>query len=425
VANADREGLFADKVGHVLDEVFRHSGHGGFYHDLADSAACRVGHGAGRFCSGCTLNRQTAGFCRNDACAAAIQGHAIGDVWYFRCWLGFDSLALAIAPDGELRGSIEIGGFFSPGGTDEAQQTIFSRLNTLAPGILGQLPVGAIQGVRELNFERVKAIADFLMESAFAAGLSLPAQFQTRKRVFSQRERLARRVRELDRGMEPTHSELLRRLVPLAAAAKAEDPDLALGELDNYLGTILLRCEGQLDKAKASLVLLMATLFREDVEEGEQWKTAMHRFEERLIDIEQAESTEDAFIRVEDVVSQSVARSGGRRPDARRQDRLSDRLLAWLGENFSRRVTLAEAALAVAASPSAITHRLKGETGRTFSQHLAALRVSEAKRLLAYTDLSLTEVAEQCGFGDQSYFTKVFRRNVNMTPGEFRSMLDE
>jgi len=194
---------------------------------------------------------------------------------------------------------------------------------------------------------------------------------------------------------------------------------------------VILAAFGTLTRARrlslmlAGLLLLVAAMFREEVDRGDGWKKAVTRFEERLIDLERAESIEDAFLWVEDTVGKSSLTGDTATGGNRRGTRISDRLLSWLEENYSRRVTIADAADAVAASPSGITHKLKEETGKTFTQHLSAMRVSEAKRLLAYTDLSLTEISASCGFSDQSYFTKVFRQAVNMTPGEFRSMLDE
>lgn len=417
--------LLKQRVEKVLDDLSRHTGHGGIFHSLSQAGRPTLGRGVCRFCSRCVLHSGTGDFCHNSACTAAVQGHAIGDIWYFRCWLGFDSLAIAIAPEGEIVGCIEVGGFFSPGGTEEAQQTILSRLNTLARDSLRALPVGALQGVRELNFKHVKAIADFLSEATFAGGLNVPAQFRTRQRIYAQRQRLARRIQELGRDQEPAHSALLRGLNPLIQCLRTGNSNRVLSELDNFLGTILLHSDGQLPKAKAGLLLLMAAMFRENIEMGDSWHKSMRYFEERVVDLEKTDSVEDAFIWVEELVrkSRTAVDQGGRTRKV--QDSLSDKVLAWLGANYASRVTLAEAAAAVAASPSNITHRLKIETGKTFVQHLAALRVSEAKRLLAYTSLSLSEIATRCGFSDQSYFTKVFRREVNMTPGYFRSVLDE
>lgn len=54
------------------------------------------------------------------------------------------------------------------------------------------------------------------------------------------------------------------------------------------------------------------------------------------------------------------------------------------------------------------------------SDYLLALRIQEARRLLAMTSKSIAEVAFATGFYDQSHFTKRFRRATGMTPSEYR-----
>jgi YesN/AraC family two-component response regulator len=49
------------------------------------------------------------------------------------------------------------------------------------------------------------------------------------------------------------------------------------------------------------------------------------------------------------------------------------------------------------------------------------VRVEESKHLLLSTDLSLVEIAIAVGFPDQSYFCKVFKKTVGLTPGKFRA----
>ena len=44
--------------------------------------------------------------------------------------------------------------------------------------------------------------------------------------------------------------------------------------------------------------------------------------------------------------------------------------------------------------------------------------------LLQKKGISLCEIAYECGFADQSHFTRVFKRRVGVTPGVFRSSLD-
>ena len=58
--------------------------------------------------------------------------------------------------------------------------------------------------------------------------------------------------------------------------------------------------------------------------------------------------------------------------------------------------------------------------GENFTEALNRMRVDRAAEILARTDRSLCLVAMDCGFGDQSYFTKVFRRYLRVTPREYR-----
>jgi AraC family transcriptional regulator len=48
------------------------------------------------------------------------------------------------------------------------------------------------------------------------------------------------------------------------------------------------------------------------------------------------------------------------------------------------------------------------------------MRVNRAKELLRQTDRSLSEIAIECGFFDQSHFNKSFRAATACSPGEFR-----
>ncbi len=58
-------------------------------------------------------------------------------------------------------------------------------------------------------------------------------------------------------------------------------------------------------------------------------------------------------------------------------------------------------------------------TGKYVSEFIMERVITEAKRLILVTDLSLKEIAFQLGFEEQSYFTKVFKKHTGITPTEF------
>jgi len=62
-------------------------------------------------------------------------------------------------------------------------------------------------------------------------------------------------------------------------------------------------------------------------------------------------------------------------------------------------------------------------TGYTFTEMLNRFRYEKACALLEDSGLNVNQVALECGFGDQSYFTKVFRRYAGVTPKQYRRRL--
>ena len=55
-------------------------------------------------------------------------------------------------------------------------------------------------------------------------------------------------------------------------------------------------------------------------------------------------------------------------------------------------------------------------------QYLTYVRVTNAKKLLRESTLSVMEVAERCGFNDSNYFSAVFKKVKGMTPMSYRKI---
>lgn len=115
---------------------------------------------------------------------------------------------------------------------------------------------------------------------------------------------------------------------------------------------------------------------------------------------------------------------GGMRDSERRrsgalapwQERLAKEVIA---ANLHGDQTLAEVADECRLSITHFARAFKASTGVTPHNWLQVLRVDRARGLLA-TDLTLAEIALDCGFADQSHFTRVFGRLAGSTPGAWR-----
>ena len=67
-----------------------------------------------------------------------------------------------------------------------------------------------------------------------------------------------------------------------------------------------------------------------------------------------------------------------------------------------------------------LTRIFKSVTGFTVTEYLTVCRIRKAKFLLTGTDLSITEIAAQIGFGNITYFEKVFKQMTEHTPLQYR-----
>jgi AraC-like DNA-binding protein len=83
-------------------------------------------------------------------------------------------------------------------------------------------------------------------------------------------------------------------------------------------------------------------------------------------------------------------------------------------------LTLTDAAAAAFLSPNYLTHLLRKETGSTFSELVLERRMRLARTHLMNSDKPLSHVAEVCGFADEAYFSRRFRKAHGVPPGQFR-----
>jgi AraC-like DNA-binding protein len=92
-----------------------------------------------------------------------------------------------------------------------------------------------------------------------------------------------------------------------------------------------------------------------------------------------------------------------------------------LEENYAQNLQINRYAEMIGVTPSHLTQTVKMLTGKTSSQMIKGKQLLEIKRLLAHTNLSVSEIASQLNFEDQSYFTKFFKRETGLTPLQFRA----
>jgi AraC-like DNA-binding protein len=99
---------------------------------------------------------------------------------------------------------------------------------------------------------------------------------------------------------------------------------------------------------------------------------------------------------------------------------ISDAIYGRLGQKLRIRDLAEEAGL----SPGHFCRLFKEIYGITPQDYISRLRITFAMTQINATRLPIADIAQECGFQDQNYFSRVFRRLVGMTPVEYRRNKD-
>jgi AraC family transcriptional regulator len=97
------------------------------------------------------------------------------------------------------------------------------------------------------------------------------------------------------------------------------------------------------------------------------------------------------------------------------------RIREYIEQSLDRNLSIHALAEVVGMSAHYFADLFRQSTGFTPHQYVSHRRVARAQQLLSKADLTLAEVAYQCGFTSQSQFTTLFRRFTGVTPGRFRA----
>ncbi len=92
----------------------------------------------------------------------------------------------------------------------------------------------------------------------------------------------------------------------------------------------------------------------------------------------------------------------------------------YVSRHFNRKLTLQEIADQCFLSRHTLSLAFKEIVGITFKEYLLLFRITEAKKLLITTDLSIAQIGESVGYVNVNNFLKIFREKEHITPLQYR-----
>lgn len=95
--------------------------------------------------------------------------------------------------------------------------------------------------------------------------------------------------------------------------------------------------------------------------------------------------------------------------------------LRFLQENYMQDIRVEDVARSVHISYSQLARLFRKHTGETVNRHLCRIRLGKAQKLLACSDKSLAQIAQEVGIDSEHYFCTLFRQSFGMSPGAYRN----
>ncbi|MEX0321970.1 MAG: helix-turn-helix transcriptional regulator [Puniceicoccaceae bacterium] len=130
--------------------------------------------------------------------------------------------------------------------------------------------------------------------------------------------------------------------------------------------------------------------------------------------IHDEESLSSWVTNVLESLMEAVERSSDSAEDMRMQLAVN-----YIRENCGEPLSRDDVAMKVGLSPSHFSRLIVSHLGHSFSDELRKVRIAKAARMLKDRSYSAKEVSIACGFQDQSYFSKVFKKEIGKTPLEY------
>lgn len=95
-------------------------------------------------------------------------------------------------------------------------------------------------------------------------------------------------------------------------------------------------------------------------------------------------------------------------------------VITYISENFKDKIYIERLADMINVSPDYFTKMFKDSIGKTPIEYINGLRVNYSMRLLASTEMSMAEIADDIGFCNPNYFHKIFKQYMGVSPLQYR-----
>jgi len=347
---------------------------------------------------------------RNYALQASMNS---GEPYLFSIAPGITTCMVALEDRRRLHGGVMGGSIVErdhPATTEEQREHLAAR--GMNPGAADRF----LAGLGQWPGDKIPVAASFLRDTFYAVSGWQPVLMRENRLRALQQEQINQAILDQREGRRQALYAFEKERA-LLANIRAGDRNGARKILNEMLATIYMSSPG-LVVLRARCVELMSCLTRAAIEDNPLLEPLIernHAWTERLISAVSFEELSTALMAALDDFIEGIYLHGVNRSNVHVR-----KALDLVARRFSEDISLRTVAAEIGLSPGRLCHLVKQHTGRTIVQIIHEVRVRHAQHLLERTSSSCTDIAYDCGFNDQSYFIRQFKRITGTTPARYR-----
>ncbi len=358
------------------------------------------------------------------------EAEKLGSCYFYGCHGNMMHFAIALVDGGKYVGSVIAGPIMADYPSAASLDEVIRNCDV--PSGCRSLFLSAMQSIQVVEPERMYYLGELLyhLVNHLLSGEDLQIIHRKRDRR-RQQELIGEAIQDLKIRSAGEQDEMRRRET-LRSMQDRQEQDLcdmieegrleeAQDVLNDILGGIYFS-SGNTELIKLRINELITVLTRRMIQNGADAER-IHG----LVSEFQKQSAKSADV---EEISFGLSQLLPRLIDMLQDDAMSElsepvrRSLAYIHRNYRAQITLEQAAFYAATSPTHYSRLFNAEMGVGFSVYVNRMRIEKAKELLKETTMTLSEIAQSVGFSNQQYFSKVFKTETGITPGQFRNRTD-
>lgn len=369
-------------------------------------------------CKLCKLFGRNNTDCRNTRMFSLHESERFGGKYVFFCPMGLSCFTCTAFGTEDTGLQITVGPFLMVDKEDYIEYELKTVRHFSDEQILSAMPF--ISELPQIDSSRVSSLMEVLfMTTGFVNSFTDTQRHVDDNEALLQQGRIADYIHALKNGdkMVPYPLNTEHAFIKAVIECKLETAETALDELMAYH---LYVSGGDQNLLRLHACELLILVSREVVNKFGNQKTIFTLADSFYSMSTQIKDFQDLTKQLSVTITKMIAIISDRRSDTGYS--LSESATRYIQKHCCEsNLSLKAVADSLSVSASHLCRTFKKEMGIGFNDYLNSCRIEHARKILIRQDsISMAELAQECGFSDQSYFSKVFRKYVSITPGNYR-----